>query len=165
MGDGTISDARIAEMSAGERRDLIHRLERPLDELVPPAVAERSRRIRLTLMISGSIGLLVRIIYLALTLPTKYVAQHWRMTWVGFDALLVVLMTATVVLGLLRRQLLLLTAFATGVLLICDAWFDVMTVGPDQRWVSILSAALVELPLAVILIVGTLRIVRLTAIA
>ena len=74
------------------------------------------------------------------------------------------LMVATVVLGLLRRQLMLLTAFATGVLLVCDAWFDLMTAGPDDFWVSVLTAALADLPLAVVLITGTLRLVQLTAI-
>jgi hypothetical protein len=48
------------------------------------------------------------------------------------------------------------------VLLICDAWFDVMTAGPHDLWVSALTATLVELPLAVILIITALRILRLS---
>jgi hypothetical protein len=71
-------------------------------------------------------------------------------------------MVATVVLALSRRQLLVLSAFTTGVLLTCDAWFDVMTAAPSDRWPSILTAVLVEVPLAVLLITGALRIVRLT---
>jgi hypothetical protein len=63
----------------------------------------------------------------------------------------------------LRRQLLVLTAFTTGVLLICDAWFDVMTAAPMDRWPSVLTALLGELPLAALLITGALRILRLTA--
>jgi hypothetical protein len=82
---------------------------------------------------------------------------------VGFDILLLVFMAATAVLGLLRRQLLVLAAFTTGVLLVCDAWFDVMTAAPTDMWLSVLTAALGELPLAVILITGALRILRLTA--
>ena len=35
MPDGEVSDAQIAAMSAAERRELIIRLERPLDEVVP----------------------------------------------------------------------------------------------------------------------------------
>jgi hypothetical protein len=77
--------------------------------------------------------------------------------------LLLGLMAATVVLGMLRRQLLLLTAFATAVLLVCDAWFDILTAGPSDFWISVLTAALGDLPLAVLLITGTLRLVRLTA--
>jgi hypothetical protein len=65
------------------------------------------------------------------------------------------------VLVFLRRQFVLLTAFTTGVLLISDASFDVMTAGPHDLWVSALPATLVELPLAV-LIATALRILRLT---
>jgi hypothetical protein len=162
MGDGEVSDAQIAAMSADERRDLIHRLERPLDELLAPSILERSRRIRLVLMVSATIGLIPWIVYLSLTLPEKYVAHNWTATWVGFDVLLLAFLAATAVLGLLRRQLLVLTAFTTGVLLICDAWFDVLTAGPGDRWLSGLTAVLGELPLAVLLISGSLRILRLT---
>jgi hypothetical protein len=162
MSEPVVSDSQIAAMSPAERRDLIRRLERPLEELLPPAVLHRIRRIRLSVMVGGTIALIPWIIFLAFTLPTNYNAHHWAVTWVGFDILLVTFMAATAVLGWLRRQLLLLTAFASGVLLICDAWFDIMTAGPDERWVSILTAGLAELPMAVILISGTLRIVRLT---
>jgi hypothetical protein len=48
------------------------------------------------------------------------------------------------------------------VLLICDAWFDVRTAGPRDLWVSALTATLVEVPLAVILITAALRTLRLT---
>ena len=162
MSEGPVSDAQIAAMSPTERRELIHRLERPLEELVPLPEFRRIGRIRLWLMIGASVALIPWIGYLALTLPEKYVANNWHVTWIGFDILLLVLMAATALLGYLRRQLLVLTAFTTGVLLICDAWFDVMTASPDDRWFSVLIAVLGELPLAIILITGALRIVRLT---
>lgn len=114
-------------------------------------------------MIGGTFVLIPWIVYLAFALPTDYVVHDWWATWAGFDLLLLMFMAATVVLGMLRRQLLLLAAFATGVLLICDAWFDIMTAGPDDMWLSVLTAALGELPLAVLLVAGSLRLVRLTA--
>lgn len=55
------------------------------------------------------------------------------------------------------------TGFAAGVLLIGDAWFDVMTAAPRDIWLSVLTAVLGELPLACILIFGTIRLVRLMA--
>jgi hypothetical protein len=83
----------------------------------------------------------------------------------GFDCLLVAFMAATAVLGWLRRQLVLLTAFTTGVLLICDAWFDILTAGLGRNLaVPMLTAALGNLPLAAIMITGAVRILRLTAI-
>jgi hypothetical protein len=161
-GDGMLSDADIEAMSPGERRDLIQRLQRPLDEVFPPSLARRMRRNRLTLMVGGVIGLIPWMVYLGFTLPANYVAHNWPATWIGFDCLLITFMVSTAVLGWLRRQLVVLLAFTTGVLLICDAWFDVMTAGPGQLWVSVLTAALGNFLLAALLITGAVRILRLT---
>lgn len=163
MTEGLVSDALIAAMSPEQRRELIHRLGRPLDDVLATPTFERVRRIRLVLMIGAIVGLVPWIVYLAGTLPDRYITYNWTITWVGFDVLLLMFMVATVVLGLLRRQLLILAAFTTGVLLTCDAWFDVMTAAPGDRWFSILTAVLAELPLAALLIAGALRILRLTA--
>jgi len=163
MPDGGVSDAQIAAMSAVERRELITRLERPIGELLPESVLVRVRRVRLVLIVGAIVGLIPWTVYLAITLPDKYIAHNWPATWVGFDVLLLLFMAVTAVLGLLRRQLLVLTAFTTGVLLICDAWFDVMTAAPMDRCPSVLTAVLGELPLAALLITGALRILRLTA--
>lgn len=163
MPEGGVSDAQIAAMSATERRELISRLERPLEELLPSAELSRLRRVRLTVMVGAVIGLIPWIGYLAITLPDKYIAHNWLTTWVGFDVLLLMFLAVTAVLGLLRRQLLILTAFTTGVLLVCDAWFDVMTAAPTDRWLSVMTAVAGELPLAALLITGALNILRLTA--
>jgi hypothetical protein len=163
MPDGVVSDAQIAAMSAAERRELITRLERPIGELVTESTFVRIRRVRLALMAGAIVGLIPWIVYLSITLPDRYIANNWIATWVGFDTLLLLFMASTAVLGLLRRQLLILTGFTTGVLLVCDAWFDVMTAAPADRWLSVLTATLGELPLAAVLITGALRILRLTA--
>jgi len=163
MPDGVVSDAQIAAMSAAERRELITRLERPIGELVTESGFVRMRRVRLVLMAGAIVGLVPWIVYLSITLPDRYIANNWIATWVGFDTLLLLFMASTAVLGLLRRQLLILAAFTTGVLLVCDAWFDVMTAAPADRWLSVLTATLGELPLAAVLITGALRILRLTA--
>jgi hypothetical protein len=159
-----LSDAQIAGMTPSERYQLIQRLERPLSELMPPGRARRIRWSWLGMMIGGTVVLIPWVVYLSFALPNDYLVHDWTATWVGFDLLLLALMAATVVLGVLRRQLMLLTAFATGMLLICDAWFDLMTAGPDDFWVSVLTAALGDLPLAVVLIAGTLRLIRLTVV-
>ncbi|BBZ38378.1 hypothetical protein MCNS_14410 [Mycobacterium conspicuum] len=70
-------------------------------------------------------------------------------------------MAATAYLGSRRRVLVVLSGFATAILLICDAWFDVNTAGPDDVWRSVFVAAFAELPLAVLLISGTLRLMRM----
>src|ERR1700758_707896 len=98
MSDGIISDDLIAKLSPVERRDLIHRLERPLDELLPATTFDRVRRIRLALMFGAIAGLIPWIVYLAVTLPDRYVTYNWTATWVGFDILLLMFMGATVTL-------------------------------------------------------------------
>jgi hypothetical protein len=121
------------------------------------------RRIREWLTLYAAIALIPWTIYLGLTLPESYTAQHWQATWVGFDVLLLAFLIATAVLGFARHPLMTLFAFTTGVLLVCDAWFDMLTAKRGDFAASVLIAALGELPLAAVLIVGALRIARLQA--
>jgi hypothetical protein len=157
-----LTDAQIAELTPEQRRDLITRLEQPLSDVIDPVRLTRIRRLRLSLMIGCSIAMVPWLAYLSWTLPQNYVAHNWPATWVGFDVLLVGFMLATAVFGYLRRQVLLFFAFTSGVLLICDAWFDLMTAGPDDLWLSVVTALLIEVPLAIFLIRGAQRILRLT---
>jgi hypothetical protein len=121
------------------------------------------RRIREWLALTAAVALVPWTIYLGFTLPQSYTAQHWPATWVGFDLLLLVFMIATATLGFIRHHLLALFAFSTGVLLLCDAWFDVMTAKRGDFAMSLATALLGELPLAVVLIGGSIRIARLQA--
>jgi hypothetical protein len=160
--EAILTDLQIAALSPEQRRELITRLRQPLSDIIDPVVLNRMRRLRLSLMIGGSIAMIPWLGYLSVTLPENYVAHNWTATWLGFDALLVGFMVATAVSGYLRRQVLLLAAFTSGVLLICDAWFDLMTAGPNDIRLSLITAFGIELPLAVFLITGALRIMRLT---
>jgi hypothetical protein len=162
MTDGILTDEQIAALTPVERRELISRLEQPLSDVIDPLILSRMRRIRLSLMIGGSIAMIPWLVYLSITLPDNYVAHNWPMTWVGFDMLLAGFMLATAVFGYLRRQVLLFMAFTSGVLLICDAWFDLMTAGPDDLWLSLVTALLIEVPLGIFMINGAQRIMRLT---
>jgi hypothetical protein len=162
MTDGILTDEQIAALTPEQRRDLISRLEKPLSDVIDPALLVRIRRIRLGLMIGGSMAMVPWLGYLSVTLPGNYWAQRWPVTWIGFDILLVAFMLATAALGYLRRQLLVLSAFTTGVLLICDAWFDLMTAGSKDLWLSVITALLVEVPLAIFMIFSALRLLRFT---
>jgi hypothetical protein len=162
MTDGILSDAQIAALTPEQRRDLISRLEQPLSDVIDPEFLARVRRVRLSLMTGGSIAMLPWLGYLSVTLPANYVAHNWTLTWIGFDVLLLAFMVATAALGYLRRQVLIPAAFTTGVLLICDAWFDLMTAGPKDIWLSVTTALLIELPLAAFMIFSALRLMRLT---
>jgi hypothetical protein len=86
---------------------------------------------------------------LAATLPSRYVAGHWNVTWVGFDLMLAAGIAATGVTMWRGSAAGPAVSLATAVMLLCDAWFDVATAnGTTDLVTSLLNAALVELPLA-----------------
>jgi len=159
-----LTDAEIARLSPAQRRRLIRKLTKSLTEVAgPPSRIKRVRVARLTLMIAAVLVLIPWIFYLGMTLPERYVTTNWEFTWVGFDVLLLLAFATTATLALLRRQLVVLSAFATGMLLLCDAWFDVTTAGPHDRALSIASAVFIELPVGYLLLSTALRFVRIQA--
>jgi hypothetical protein len=158
-----ISEEQIAAMSALERRELMMRLARASSTIVSMPQARRVRRRRLILNIVAALVLLPWIVYLADSLPDHYVARNWAAAWVGFDVALLAMFALTAILSLLRRQLVVLSAVGTGVLLVCDAWFDALTAAPGDRWLSTATAVFVELPIAAVLIIGALRLMKVSA--
>jgi hypothetical protein len=126
---------------------------------IDPRALERRRRHRLAIITACAIGLVPWTVQLATSLPHRYIANHWRTTWVGFDVILLVFFAATAWLGWHRRQLVVLTAFTTGVLLCCDAWIDVMTARHSDVWES-LAFACIEIPLAIMLFNASWRLLR-----
>lgn len=160
--NGILTDEQIAALTPAQRRELIDRLKAPLSDVIDPLLLARIRRLRLGLMIGCSIGMIPWLVYLSMTLPENYVAHNWPATWIGFDMLLAAFMVATAAFGYLRRQVLLFAAFTSGVLLICDAWFDLMTAGPDDVGLSVVTALVIEVPLGIFMIRGAQRIMRLT---
>ena len=156
-----LTDRQIEEMTPEQRRDLIIRLERPMSDFITPSIAARVQRARLGLMVGGSLALIPWIAFLGVTLPGRYLVSNWPVIWIGFDALLIALMVTTAYLGWRRRVLVVLTAFATAIMLICDAWFDITTANPGDRGVSICVALFAELPLAALLIAGTMRLMQM----
>jgi hypothetical protein len=157
---GVVTDDEIALMSTEQRRDLIRRLSgAPGDVRAYQHRSVGRREVEIIILVISAVVLVPWIAYLAVTLPRIYVTHNWDEAWVGFDILLLLLIVATAVLGILRRQMVMLTAFATGVLLICDAWFDWMTSNrADVGWATV-TALFVELPLAALLITEACRLV------
>ena len=83
------------------------------------------------------------------TLPRNYTANHWWVAWGGFDIALGIALVATSVAVIRRSPFAEVAATVCGTLLVCDAWFDVMTSRTSGEIVqAALEAALVELPLA-----------------
>ncbi|MFE7117267.1 hypothetical protein ACFU99_17835 [Streptomyces sp. NPDC057654] len=85
-------------------------------------------------------------------------AAHRPAVWVGLDALEALSLIGTGVLTVRRDRHRGAAAGATAMLLVADAWFDVMTaaVGPAFT-IALAMALLVELPLAALCVVLAVR--------
>jgi hypothetical protein len=122
-----------------------------VDELLERS--RRQRRYTLQVLTASAVGLVPWTVLLWFTLPSGHTVRQWRTAWVGFDALLVLAMACTTVLGWRRHRAVVVAAVGTAALLICDAWFDVsLALGTPGVWLSTALAVCVELPLAVFLI-------------
>jgi hypothetical protein len=117
-----------------------------------PPVVPRLRRWLAPLFFLAGIGLLPWTAYLTVTLPGRHLQTgYYDLAWGGFDVGLAALLVATGV-GLLRRKLWVQsTATAVATMLVCDAWFDVVTsTGAGERLEAVLEAVFGELPLAAV---------------
>lgn len=159
----SFTDTDLRALTLEERRDLIQRITQlPGGHRGAHVDPRKIRRNRLALLVLGSVGLIPWTIYLGVTLPDRYVVQDWTLTWTGFDVILTLLFAATAILAFLRRQLVVVAAFGAGMLLLCDAWFDLTTSHGDDRLVALAFAIAIELPVGVFLIFASLQLLRLT---
>ncbi len=130
---------------------------------VPYETAQRRRRVLIAAAVLGTLGLLVWIVVLALTLPRAYRAGGWRVTWIGFDVGLVIVLALTAWAAWRRRQILILCLLVLATLLFCDAWFDTTLDWHTRGFTaSVTLAVLVELPVAIMAIIAARRLLRLT---
>ena len=96
-----------------------------------------------------AIGLVPWILYLTFSLPSRHVTFHYDLAWVGFDVGLTAAVAATAWAAFRGSQWLVPLAAVTGTMLVCDAWFDVVTShSGGEMWEAIAEAALAELPFA-----------------
>jgi len=162
----------VEELRAMSPQDRI-RLRRALAEIDgagspgglagPPRRSVRRRQVVLLIIISCCIALAIWTGVLAVTLPPYYRSGGWRGAWVGFDTALLMALAATGWAAWRGRQVLIVCLVVLATLLLCDAWFDVVL---DLRTpgfqLSLLSAVIVELPLAGLAIAAARRLLRLT---
>lgn len=154
----------LRRMSPQERIDLRRALA-ALDQhdMRASGSGERRRAIFLTLIVICCVGLAAWTGLLAATLPRFYRAGGWRGAWVGFDLALLAAFAATGWASWRRRQILIICLVVLATLLCCDAWFDVVLDAHTKGfWLSLLSAVVIELPLAAIAILGARRLLRMT---
>jgi hypothetical protein len=161
-----ISESELRELSPAERRQLARSLA-TIDYPHPMLglYLSRGRRVGVLVSIISCTVLVGWIIILALTLHRSFHAQHWRAAWVGFDVVLALAFAATGWAFYRGRQIVIACLLVTGTLLCCDAWFDViLDAGTSDIWVSVVSAVVVELPLAFLMFNAARRLIRLSAL-
>ena len=98
-----------------------------------------------------AVGLLPWTLYLTFSLPSHHVTNHYDLAWVGFDIALATAFAATAWAAIRSSAWLVPLAAATGTMLVCDAWFDVVTSGGGGEMLEALAEAVfAELPLAAV---------------
>jgi hypothetical protein len=115
-------------------------------------IRPRRSPVGIAMLVAGGVAvvLLPWILILAVSLPSTYEANHWKLAWIGLDLAIAVTAGLTALLLHRRDPRAVLTAVAAGTLLIADAWFDVNTSGPGLDHNLALAEALVlEIPLAI----------------
>jgi len=90
-------------------------------------------------------------LWLTISLASHHVTEHYDAAWIGFDVALAAALAATAWSALRQTRWLVALAAATGTMLVCDAWFDIVTSsGGGERLEAVAEAAFAELPLAAI---------------
>jgi hypothetical protein len=158
-------EQQLRSMSSQERCELMRTLAAMDPRATTPSQAgDRRRKIVLAVIIVCCLVLAAWIGLLATTLPRYYRTGGWRGAWVGFDIALLAAFAATGWASWKRRQVLIICLIVLATLLCCDAWFDVVL---DARtpgfYLSLLSALVIELPLAALAILAARRLLRMTS--
>ena len=151
-------------MTPDERRQLARTLA-AIDlphPLLDPRLRRR-RRFGLLFMTGCCIALAAWIAVLILTLPGHYTSHDWAAVWIGLDIAELAGFAATAWAAWHQRQVLIVLMNVTGTLLVCDAWFDLaLAYGSRGFTMSLVTALVVELPLAGLLFISARRLVRVT---
>ena len=156
-------EAELRRMSPKERAKLMQALAVLDMPRLANAGSPRRRRLFLIATIVCCVVLAAWIGVLAVSLPRFYRAGDWRGAWVGFDLAELFAFAATAWAAWRGRQVLIMCLLVLATLLFADAWFDVtLDVRTSGFLYSLLSALLIEIPLAVAAILAARRLLRLT---
>jgi len=157
------NEDELRRMTPQQRLELRRALADIDSEALAIRTRDRRRAIILAVILVCCILLAAWTGVLATTLPRYYRSGGWRGAWVGFDIALLAAFAATGWASWRRRQILILCLVVLATLLCCDAWFDVVLDAHTKGFQeSLLSALLIELPLAAAAILGARRLLRMT---
>jgi hypothetical protein len=156
---------RVRELDSLERTLVLRALKVPPAEqpLTGGRVLGSRHRIAFFLVLC-CLGLIPWTIGLAVTLPRSYLVGNWPLAWTGFDIVLLGCLGTTAWALWRQRQVAVAASMVTSVLLLCDAWFDIVTAHSGRCLVlSLITAVFAEIPIAVLLGVVSVRLLRANA--
>lgn len=105
-----------------------------------------------------ALGLVPWTLWLTYSLPRRHVTDHYNLAWIGFDIALAAAFGLTAWTAVRGSSALIPLAAVTATMLLCDAWFDVVTSwGSGELAEAVLEAGLAELPLAALCAFVALR--------
>ncbi|HEX9066042.1 MAG TPA: hypothetical protein VF843_13115 [Streptosporangiaceae bacterium] len=160
--DKMIDPDVLIEMSVDQRRKLMQALVAIEQENTPVPGTTWKWYAVVGFAAAACVFMVIWIAVLALTLPAFYHTGSWRGAWVGFDVAELVMFAACGWAAWRRRQILIICLIVLATLLLCDAWFDVvLDVRTGGFLPSLLSAVLVEVPLALLAILMARRLLRM----
>jgi hypothetical protein len=115
-------------------------------------------------LVACAAGLIPWTVGLAVTLPHRYVVGTWTLTWTGFDVALIGCFAVTAWALWKQRQIAMPAAITTAVLLLCDAWFDLLTAHRGGGLlVSATTAVFGEIPIAIVMAGIAAKLLRANA--
>lgn len=161
--DDAAQTVEVQSLTEHERRHLLRQLvDAEQRSPVKPGTSWKWDAL-LVVIIAGCILLAAWIGYLVVSLPAYYRTGSWRGAWVGFDVAELLAFAVTGWAAWKRRQILIICLIVLATLLLCDAWFDVVLNARTAGFFgSLVSALLVEVPIAVIAVFVARRLLRLT---
>jgi hypothetical protein len=98
-------------------------------------------------LVAASFGLIPWTLWLTYSLPSRHLTSHYDLAWIGFDVALGFAIAVTATAAIRDNAYLVPMAAVTGTMLLCDAWFDVVTSWDME---ALLLAVFAELPLALL---------------
>ena len=158
------TESEVRSWTPGERAEVARFLDHLVERPTGTSGVIRRRRLSIVAAAIGALVMLPWIGYLASSLPLAESGGAWRVAWVGFDIMLAFVLMTTAWLGFRRRQVAILGLLVASTMLVTDAWFDVaLSYGTREQWGAILSAALLEVPFAILLASSAISILQRTS--
>jgi hypothetical protein len=144
------------------------RVARSLDSHIPRPNRQkrtrRQRRLLIALTVVSAVVLLPWIGLLSVTLRETSSGGAWRIAWVGFDTALFLSFAVSGYFVWKRRQIAPVVMAVTATLVFTDAWFDLtLSWNTPEFTVAMLSALIIEIPLAFVLVFAATKMLRMNA--